>query len=86
MLQEPVTPANPVTQSTAVTEPAAPAGIIPIRIGTKLRDAEKTILESTLAATHGNKVDAAKMLGISRSAFYAKLKRFGIAIARGDAA
>ena len=84
MLQEPVTPATPVTQSTAVNEP--PAGIIPIRIGTKLRDAEKTILESTLAATHGNKVDAAKMLGISRSAFYAKLKRFGIAIARGDSA
>ncbi|WP_244873437.1 sigma 54-interacting transcriptional regulator [Brevibacillus reuszeri] len=38
--------------------------------------AEKTELERTLRQTNGNKSQAARMLGISRSGFYEKLKKY----------
>ncbi|MHC5057711.1 MAG: sigma-54 interaction domain-containing protein [Planctomycetota bacterium] len=39
---------------------------------------EKKILTDALARTNGNKKEAAKLLGISRSALYEKLKRHGL--------
>jgi len=46
---------------------------------------EKKILRDALARTNGNKKEAAKLLGISRSAFYEKLKRHGLSTKRGGA-
>ena len=39
-----------------------------------IAELERRSIESALAATHGNKVSAAKMLGISRATLYEKLK------------
>ena len=41
-------------------------------------EAERTIIQRTVEATGGNKKEAAQVLGISRSALYAKLKRLDI--------
>jgi DNA-binding NtrC family response regulator len=51
---------------------------VTIPIGTTLEEAERTIIQRTVEATNGNKKEAAKILGISRSALYAKLKRLDI--------
>src|SRR5579883_2778811 len=48
---------------------------VTIPIGTTLEEAERTIIQRTVEATSGNKKEAAQVLGISRSALYAKLKR-----------
>jgi len=44
-------------------------------------ESEKLLLERALDATHGNKLRAAKMLGISRKQLYAKIKKYGIELA-----
>ncbi len=46
---------------------------------------EKQILLDAIARTGGNKKEAAKLLGISRSALYEKLKRHGLSGKRKDA-
>jgi DNA-binding NtrC family response regulator len=51
---------------------------VTIPIGTTLEEAERTIIQRTVEATNGNKKEAAQVLGISRSALYAKLKRLDI--------
>jgi len=43
-----------------------------------LRDAERHLIQATLAATHGNKALAAAQLRISRKTLYAKLARYGL--------
>jgi DNA-binding NtrC family response regulator len=43
-----------------------------------LRDVERQAIVDALAATRGNKVRAASMLGIDRSTLYKKLKEYGI--------
>lgn len=43
-----------------------------------LGEMEKQLIENTLAACAGNKKKAADAMGISRSAFYEKLKRYGL--------
>ncbi len=52
---------------------------VTIPIGTTLEEAERAVVERTIASTRGNKKEAARLLGISRSALYAKLERFGLA-------
>jgi DNA-binding NtrC family response regulator len=42
-----------------------------------LRESERRTIEAALRATGGDKTKAAKVLGISRTALYDKLKRFG---------
>jgi nitrogen regulation protein NR(I) len=49
-----------------------------IRVGMKLEEVEREFIKMTLAATSGNKKQAAKMLGISRRAVYDKLKKYGL--------
>jgi len=48
--------------------------IIPIPVGTTLKDAEKLIIEATLQHTDGNVSVAAKTLGIDRSTMYSKME------------
>lgn len=71
--EAPVAPEVKTTLATAVP----PIVFVP---GVKLRDAEKIIVERTVDLHKGNKKEAAKTLGISRSALYAKLKRFGLPV------
>lgn len=58
-----------------VAEEQAVAGI---RQPTTLDEMEKMLMGNALAKCEGNKKRAADMLGISRSAFYEKLKKYGI--------
>ena len=51
---------------------------ITIPVGTKLRDAEKAVIEATLQHTKGNVSLAAKILGIDRSTIYSKMERHKI--------
>jgi len=44
-------------------------------------ESERLLLERALDATNGNKVRAAKMLGISRKQLYAKIKKYAIELA-----
>jgi DNA-binding NtrC family response regulator len=57
-----------------------------VPIGTTLEAAERMLVEKTIESTGGNKKQAAQILGISRSALYAKLERFGRQTAAPDAA
>ena len=52
--------------------------IIPIPVGTTLKDAEKLIIEATLQHTDGNVSLAAKTLGIDRITIYSKMARHKI--------
>ncbi|MDR3555184.1 MAG: sigma 54-interacting transcriptional regulator [Syntrophobacteraceae bacterium] len=45
---------------------------------TKLEELQKTAIQEALGSTNGNKRRAALLLGMSRSTFYEKLKRYGI--------
>ena len=49
----------------------------PIHVGMTLDTVEREFIRMTLAATQGNKRDAARQLGISRRALYDKLKKYG---------
>jgi two-component system, NtrC family, response regulator HydG len=52
---------------------------IPTTNGTRtLEDMEKEAIEATLAATDGNKSEAARRLGISRKTLHNKLKAYGL--------
>ncbi|HUM04048.1 MAG TPA: sigma-54 dependent transcriptional regulator [Terriglobales bacterium] len=50
----------------------------PVRPGTAMRDLERHLLESTLAATHGNRTRAAEMLGISLRTIRNKIREYGL--------
>ena len=53
-------------------------GVVPIPVGTSLRDAEKAIIEATLYHTGGNISVCAKMLGIDRCTLYNKIEKYKI--------
>jgi DNA-binding NtrC family response regulator len=62
-----------------VREPSATktvAAVRSVRAGMTLREVEKVYVAETLSATGGNKLKAAKALGISRRALYNKLARY----------
>ena len=46
--------------------------------GKTLATIEQVAIRQTLAQTRGNKVQAAKLLGIAASTLYEKLKKYGI--------
>ncbi len=46
-------------------------------------ESERILLERALDATNGNKLRAAKMLGISRKQLYAKIKKYDIDTTEG---
>ncbi|HSK00681.1 MAG TPA: helix-turn-helix domain-containing protein, partial [Kofleriaceae bacterium] len=51
------------------------SGAAPVR---RLRDLEAEAIRGALAATRGNKVQAAALLEIDRSTLYKKLKDYGL--------
>jgi hypothetical protein len=62
---------------TPTITPAVPAQVV-VPYGVTLEEAEKRVLIMTITEARGNKKLAAQVLGISRSALYAKLRRFGL--------
>lgn len=56
----------------------APAQVVKFRVGTPLREAEKELIQATLAANDGNKALAARLLGLGRKTLYRKLEEYGI--------
>jgi DNA-binding NtrC family response regulator len=68
---------RPETLELAGGEPAAdPADDIP-RLAT-FQEHERSLIERTLAQTRGNKLRAARELGISRKKLYARMARYGL--------
>jgi DNA-binding NtrC family response regulator len=63
-----------LTPSTAPTPPAAPGGTA-LAAGITVDEAERRLIEVTLAHTGGNKTRAAEMLGISLKTLHNKLNR-----------
>ena len=60
------------------TFPRAEAGI------SSLKDTEKNLILKVLKETEGNKYQAAKILGITRSTLYGKLRKHGIMVPSND--
>jgi DNA-binding NtrC family response regulator len=58
--------------------PKAAAPQLPLHPGMTLKAVEKEFIAMTLAATRGNKKEAARKLGISRRALYNKLSKYGL--------
>ena len=56
--------------------PSAPALVLPE--GLRLEDLERLYIEQTLARTGGNVSRTAKLLGISRSTMWRKMKQYGL--------
>jgi DNA-binding NtrC family response regulator len=54
------------------------ASTVTIRVGTPLREVERTMIVHSLAQVGQNRSEAARLLGISRRALYNKMKRYGI--------
>ena len=50
-----------------------------LRPGMSLEDAERLLIEQTLASTAGNRQQAASILGIGERTLYRKIKEFGLA-------
>jgi DNA-binding NtrC family response regulator len=65
-------------RETAESDDHSPASRFPIRSGMTLGAVEKEHIAMTLAATRGNKKEAALQLNISRRALYNKLKKHGL--------
>jgi len=47
-----------------------------------IEDTERTIIEKALEVTHGNKISAARILGINRNTIHFKTKKLGIEVQR----
>jgi len=68
----------------AAPAPAPPGGAageplaVPVRVGDTARDAERKLVEATLAAVGGDKRAAAEMLGLSLKTVYNKLRSWGV--------
>jgi DNA-binding NtrC family response regulator len=52
---------------------------VPIEVGSSIADAERTLISHTLQSVGGNKVEAAKLLGVSRKSLYNKIHQYEIA-------
>ena len=66
-----ILPASPATGATDAARNAGPARPLPQMIA----ELERSAIQSALAATGGNKVSAARLLGISRASLYEKLRQ-----------
>ena len=59
------------------SEQADAEGMLQIRVGTSVADAERKLILATLAAHEGNKRRAAEVLGISVRTLYSRLQEYG---------
>jgi len=57
---------------------AAPHIQPPHLVGMSIRDAERELIRNTLATVGGNRVEAAKILGIGERTLYRKIKEYGL--------
>lgn len=61
---------------------AGQAGEVPLQLSASriptFEETEKTLIANALSATSGNKLRAAKLLGISRKKLYAKIAKYGL--------
>jgi transcriptional regulator with GAF, ATPase, and Fis domain len=62
----------------AIAQAPAPAGVPVSPSSQSLPEWEKHLVQDVLKKTKGNKSEAAKVLGITRSQLYTRLKRFGL--------
>ena len=62
---------SPVSQQTAEDE-----GVVPVRVGTTVDEAERLLILRTLEATGQNKTRAAEILGVSLKTLHNKLKEY----------
>jgi two-component system response regulator HydG len=85
LAQKPVLDATdipPEIRFAAATPPGSPAaaGLVPgLAPGMRLQDAERLLIQETLASTNGNRQEAAQILGIGQRTLYRKIKEFGLA-------
>ena len=56
----------------------APAAEAPQLVGMSLADAERELIKNTLAMVGGNRVEAARILGIGERTLYRKIKEYGL--------
>jgi DNA-binding NtrC family response regulator len=70
----------------AAQAPAAQldAGVVPVRVGSTVGEAERLLIERTLEATNQNKTRAAEILGVSLKTLHNKLKEYSRASAGGQ--
>ena len=61
---------------------AQPAALPPLRVG-DLGQLERGFVEQALRETRGNKAEAARRLGLSRSQLYTRLARYGLVLGDG---
>ena len=69
------------TQTTAIIhtpKSATPTTAITTLAGMNLAELEKKAIEETLTAVHGNREQAAKILGIGERTLYRKIKEYGL--------
>ena len=69
-------PAKPGASEAGAVD--AGAGDAPDHLSQVVRDAERAALLRALERCGGNRSDAARLLGVSRSTFYAKLEKYGL--------
>lgn len=62
----------------ALQEPGVGDGETCLRAGMSLMEAERLLIEQTLAATQGNRTQAAALLGITRKTLQNKIKEYGL--------
>jgi two-component system nitrogen regulation response regulator GlnG len=81
---------GPLTLSTLVERHLAsyfadqPDGVPPIGLYDRvLEDVERPLIQLTLAATRGNQVRAAEVLGLNRNTLRKKIQELGVSMARG---
>jgi DNA-binding NtrC family response regulator len=64
--------------SERVRQDSTPPNTIKLRVGVTLRDAERSLIQATLAEAGGNRAKAARILGIGRKTLYRKLEEYGL--------
>jgi len=68
-----ITAADVMIQPAGAARPASPAADT-----LNIEDVERRLIERALAATGGNKSEAARLLGITRRALYGRMERYGM--------
>jgi len=68
-------PSNPIARPVAA-EPAGAGDAVALAVGTSLEEAERVLIQRTLAANGNNKTQAAHTLGISLKTLHNKLRRY----------